>query len=107
MKVRNKSRLPTCLHLGVFIGRSEITATLLQMEDTGMQLTDLVLPDVLKHGRELAKTLPQNKMNCDYLFLREETDNEFLKRATGVYYGIPVRFGDEEEYDEIEKLLQK
>ena len=106
LQLRNKSKLPTCLHLGVFIGRSEVTATLLQMKDAGLRPTDLALADVLKYGRELTKTLPQDKMTYEYLFLKEETDNEFLKRVTGIDYGIPVRFGDQEEYDEIELLLK-
>ena len=106
LQVRNKSKLPTCLHLAVFTGRSDITASILEMDNNGMEATDLKLPDVLRLGREFSNTLPQNIMMTDYLFLRKWIDNQYLKRETGTVYGIQVRFGHEKEYDEIETLLQ-
>ena len=106
LQLRNKTKLPTCLHLAVFIGRSDIVASLLQMGNTGVEAKDLKLPDVLRLGRELMKTLPQDIMSTQYLFLESDVRTQYLERVTGETNGIPVRFGDEVEYNEIEKLLQ-
>ena len=106
LRGRNKTELPTCLHTAVFLGRSEM-AKKLMAAGVNLQEGDMDLRTTLSLGqKEVTRSMRHNVYPPYPRVIRYEC-HYGLWRKCNPWDGVAIRFGEPEQYREIEEMLQE
>ena len=100
---RNKTELPTCLHTAVFLGRPDMVRVLM-LAGVHLQEGDMDLRTTLSLGeKESARAIKTDVYPPFKRAIRYEC--YYLMRKCNAFEGVPIRFGEPEQYKEIEQML--